>query len=211
MNNETVLLSTAYWAPVQYFAKVVSHKNVLIEQFETFPRQSYRNRCVLYGPNCVQTLQIPVLKGDAHNPMTKDIRISYQTQWQKNHFYTIRSLYQSSPYFDYYVDDIQPFYNKHYEFLLDYNNKILEVCFKWLKMSNNSSLTDDFVKEPDCPDYRCIIHPKQSHQVEDEHFVARPYTQVFDERFGFIPNLSIIDLVMNCGPESKSVLQQCVL
>ncbi len=72
-------------------------------------------------------------------------------------------------------------------------------------------MTDDFVKEPDCPDYRCIIHPKQSHQVEDEHFVARPYTQVFDERFGFIPNLSIIDLVMNCGPESKSVLQQCVL
>lgn len=210
-NCESVcLLSTAYWAPVQYFAKVVSHQKVLVEQFETFPKQSYRNRCVLYGPNSIQSLQVPTLKGDVHNPMTRDIRLSYQTQWQKNHFYTIKSLYKSSPYFDYYVDDIQPLYAHKFEFLLDLNNAIFEVCCKWLKMSNNSVLTDDYVKQATCEDYRNTIHPKESHQAEDVHFVAKPYTQVFEERFGFVPNLSIIDLVMNCGPESKTLLQQCV-
>ena len=177
-----------------------------IDGWEHYQKQSYRNRCALYGPNCVQTLQVPILKSETHNPMTKDIRIAYQTPWQKNHFNTIRSLYKSSPFFDYYADDILPFYERRYDFLLDYNRAILEVCLKWLKMPNNTILTADYEHTPDCPDYRNTIHPKTSHQAPDEHFVAQPYTQVFDERFGFIPNLSIIDLAMNCGPESKDVL-----
>ena len=209
-NADICLLSTAYWPSVQWFTKIVSHRQVLIEQFETFPKQSYRNRCALYGPNCVQTLQVPILKGDTHNPMTRDIRISYNTPWQKNHFYTIRSLYKSSPFFDYYADDIEPFYTQKFDFLLDYNSAILNVCLRWLKTPNNTALTTDYAHTPDCPDYRNTIHPKTSHQAPDEHFVAQPYTQVFDERFGFIPNLSILDLVMNCGPESKKVLQDCV-
>jgi len=206
----TCLLSTAYWPPIQYFTKIVSHSKVLIEQFETFPKQSYRNRCALYGPNCIQTLQVPILKGDTHNQKTKDIRIAYQMPWQKNHFNTIRSLYKSSPFFDYYADDILPFYERRFDFLLDYNHAILEVCLKWLKMPDNTILTDNYVQTPDCPDYRNTIHPKQSHQSADPNFVPQPYTQVFDERFGFIPNLSIIDLVMNCGPDSKNVLLEGV-
>ena len=208
--TSTCLLSTAYWPPVQWFTKIVSHSKVLIEQFETFPKQSYRNRCALYGPNCVQTLQVPILKSDTHNPMTRDIRIAYQTPWQKNHFNTIRSLYKSSPFFDYYADDILPFYERRFDFLIDYNRAILEVCLKWLKMPDNTVLTTDYVHTPDCPDYRNTIHPKQSHQSADPHFAPQPYTQVFGERFGFIPNLSIIDLVMNCGPDAKAVLQSSV-
>ena len=206
--TSTCLLSTAYWAPVQWFTKIVSHSQVLIEQFETFPKQSFRNRCALYGPNCVQTLQVPILKSDTHNPMTRDIRIAYQTPWQKNHFNTIRSLYKSSPFFDYYADDILPFYERRFDFLLDYNRAILEVCLKWLKMPDNTALTADYVHTPDCPDYRNTIHPKQSHQSADPHFAPQPYTQVFGERFGLIPNLSIIDLVMNCGPEALQVLRE---
>jgi hypothetical protein len=181
-----------------------------IDGWEHYQKQSYRNRCALYGPNCVQTLQVPILKSDTHNPMTRDIRIAYQTPWQKNHFNTIRSLYKSSPFFDYYADDILPFYERRFDFLLDYNRAILEVCLKWLKMPDNTVLTADYVRTPDCPDYRNTIHPKQSHQSADPHFAPQPYTQVFGERFGFIPNLSIIDLVMNCGPDAKAVLQSSV-
>lgn len=205
------LLSTVYWGPVQYFSKLISYDNIFIEQYETYPKQSYRNRCELYGSNCVQSLQVPVLKGQEHNPKTKDIRISYQTAWQKNHFYTIQSLYKSSPFFDYYVDDLYKFYSSKYDFLLDYNNDILQVCLKWLKISPNILLTSDYEKQPNCDDFRTIIHPKESHRVEDMHFFAEPYLQVFEDRAGFIPNLSIIDLVMNCGPEAKTILTKSVV
>ena len=205
-NLSNCILSTAYWPNIQYFTKIVSCVKVYIEQFETFPKQSYRNRCALYGPNSIQTLQIPILKGE-HNQITKDVRIAYQMPWQKNHFQTIKSLYKSSPFFDYYADDIEFFYNRKFDFLLDYNNAIFEVCCRWLKIGNNTELTSDYVKNPLCSDFRNTIHPKQSHQAEDKDFNPLKYTQVFSDRFGFIPNLSIIDLVMNCGPDSVSILK----
>ncbi len=206
--KNSCLVSTAYWGPVQYFAKFVEYEQVLIEQWETYPKQTYRNRCVLYGPNCIQSLQVPVEKGRV-NQLVKDIRIAYNSLWQKNHFATIESLYHSSPFYDYYIDDIELFYRNKYNYLIEYNNSITELCLKWLKLPAKLNFTTDFEKQPTLPDFRNTITPK--HSIPDPNFVAAHYQQVFAERLGFAPNLSILDLVMNCGPESAQIIKASII
>jgi hypothetical protein len=200
------ILSTAYWGPVQYFTKFLLFNNIYIEQFETYPKQTYRNRCTVYGPNGVQSLQVPVEDGSFHKILTKDIKIAYHTAWQKNHFSTFQISYKSSPFFEFYIDDIYPFYHKKFTYLIDFNYEITELCFKWLKINNMASFTSRFDKVFDGVDFRTTIHPKIQKQVEDNFFVPVPYQQVFSDRYGFQPNLSILDLMMNCGPEAKLIL-----
>jgi len=205
------ILSTAYWGPVQYFTKFLLFGTIFIEQFETYPKQTYRNRCSVYGPNGVQSLQVPVEGGSFHKMLTKDIKIAYHTAWQKNHFSTFQIAYKSSPFFEFYIDDIYPFYHKKFTYLIDFNHEITEVCFKWLKMKKILSFTSDFDKDFHGADFRTSIHPKIQRQVKDNSFKTISYQQVFSDRSGFQPNLSVIDLLMNCGPEAKWILTQSIV
>lgn len=201
-----VLLSSAYFAPVHFYARFLYHPKVFIEQFENFTKQTYRNRCVILGGNGPISLVVPVVKGRGPKILMKDILISYDSEWQRNHWQTIVSAYNSSPYFEYYQDEIEPFFNKKFTYLIDYNQKIHETICHFLEMEDYSVLTKDFEKiPPDTFNLRELITPKNNINP-DKDFQPKSYTQVFDEKFGFIPNLSILDLLFNEGPNAYTFL-----
>lgn len=209
-NTTNILLSTAYFAPIHYYSKIISSAVVYIEQFENFQKQTYRNRCVILGGNGPISLVVPVVKGRGPKTRIKDLKISYDTEWQRNHWRTIFSAYNSSPFFEYYKDDIQPFFKKKHIYLLDFNLLIHEILCELLEMETPFVLTEDFEKvPPGTLNFRERISPKNN-TLPDPAFQAQSYTQVFSERFGFVPKLSILDLLFNEGPNASSVLEACV-
>lgn len=207
----SILLSTAYFAPIQYYSMLLKNPEVYIEQFENFIKQTYRNRCVIYGANGPISLVIPVIKGRGTKILIKDLRISYEMDWQKNHWRTIFSAYNSSPFFEYFKDDIFPFFEKKHKFLLDFNLYIHETICELLEIENNAVLTKDFEKTPkDTLNLRETISPKNKIQG-NEYFLSKKYTQVFSEKMGFISNLSILDLLFNEGSNSYTILEKSLL
>lgn len=208
--HPSILLSTAYFAPIRYFSKLISYPEIYIEQHENFIKQTYRNRAVILAANGPVSLIVPVEKGRGKKIRMKDLRIAYDEEWQRNHWRTIFSAYSSSPFFEYYADDIEPFFRKRYQFLFDFNQQITEAILEILDISANLFLTEDFEKVPEnCLNFREQISPK-THLIDpDSHFAAQSYTQVFSEKFGFIPDLSILDLLFNEGPSAHSILLDC--
>ena len=203
---DTCILSTVYWGPVQYYTKLLSFSHIYVEQWETYPKQTFRNRCVIYGPNGAQPLMVPVEKGSFHKILTKDIKLSYDTTWIKNHLKSLEAAYRSSPFYEYYMDDIWQLYQKPYTFLLDLNWEILQLTLKWLKMEMiEVHWTKSFEIEGNFSDFRMSIHPKAGKMADDTSFKPITYTQGFEQRFGFIPNLSILDLIFNTGPEARTI------
>lgn len=205
-----ILLSTAYFAPIQYFSKLAVYPEIAIEQHENFIKQTYRNRMVILGANGPISLIVPVEKGRGKKITIKDLRIAYDEDWQRNHWRTIFSAYNSSPFFEYYADEIEPFFRKKYDFLFDYNQQITETLLEILDIRAEVKLTGDFEKVPGYYlNFREQISPKTHRNAEDPNFTDQPYTQVFSEKFGFIPNLSILDLLFNEGPSAHHVLMDC--
>jgi len=209
--SSKILVSTAYFAPVRYFTKLAGTPTVYIEQHENFIKQTYRNRTVILGANGPISLIVPVEKGRGQKIPIKDLRISHDEEWQRNHWKTIFSAYNSSPFFEYYADDIEHFFRKKPDFLFDFNQQITETLAEILEISVDLVLTDDFENIPDdCINLREQISPK-THRIDaDPHFIPQPYTQVFSEKFGFVPDLSILDLLFNEGPSASSLLQKCI-
>lgn len=205
-----ILLSTAYIAPVSYFSKLAIYPEIYIEQHEHFIKQTYRNRAVILGANGSIHLIVPVEKGREQKIKIKDLRIAYDEEWQRNHWRTIFSAYNSSPFFEYYADDLEPFFRKKSVFLFDFNQQITETILEILEIPAQLILTESFEQIPDnCANFREKISPKAHRNVEDPQFTAQSYTQVFSEKFGFIPDLSILDLLFNEGPSAHSVLMDC--
>ncbi len=204
---EKLLLSTAYFPPVQYMSKIKLYDEIFIERYENFGKQSYRNRSEIMSANGVISLSIPVEKANSKT-LIRDMKIVYQTNWQKLHFKGIESAYKNSPYYEYYIDDLMPFFEKKEKFLLDFNSAILEVMLHLLKLSKPINYTEDYIREniPGYRDVRNTIHPKAGHRKEDTEFIPRPYRQTFSDRFPFHPNLSILDLLFNTGPEAGRYL-----
>jgi hypothetical protein len=209
---KTTLLSTACFPPVQYFSKLIRVKNIYLEQFENFTKQTYRNRYEILGANGIIPLVVPVVKGRGRKIKIRDLRISYDTDWQRNHWRTIFSAYNSSPFFEFYLDDIQPFFEKPWKFLFDFNLDILETLCGLLEIEPTLILTEDFEQIPvDALNFREAISPKKHRIESDPQFAPQTYTQVFHEKFGFVPNLSILDLLFNEGPNSLNVLEQSII
>jgi hypothetical protein len=207
MDGINILLSTAYFAPIQYYTKLLSADRVYLEQFENFIKQTYRNRCVVLGGNGTIQLIVPVVKGRGTKILIKDLKISYDNDWQRNHWRTIFSAYSSSPFFEYYKDDIMPFFETKPQFLLDFNLRIHDTICELLEIENHTVLTTDFEKVPqETANLREFISPKIKTE-KDASFQAQKYTQVFSDKLGFVPNLSILDLIFNEGPNSYSVLE----
>ena len=209
---KTVLLSTTYLGPIQYYSKLISADSVILERFEHYPKQTYRNRCVIYSANGPQTLSIPVTKGQELKIYTKDVRIDYSMNWQKIHFKAIESAYRCSPFYQYYIDDFIPFYDTKYEFLCDFNLALLTKILKTIGLQCNLTETKEYIKPStyDYLDFRDLIHPKQRMFVPDNSFQPPMYHQVFEPKFGIITNLSIIDLLFNTGPETLNILHQSI-
>ena len=205
------LLTTSYFPPIQYYSKLIKKEKIIIEQYEHYGKQSYRNRCDIYGANGLLTLSVPVIKGARKKIITKDIKIEYVEDWRKVHFKGIESAYRKSPFYEYYIDDIEPIFSKEYKYLLDLNNDILGVLNEILEISPDIEYTEDYIKETvGVDDWREGIHPKKSKRIEDTSFVADPYTQVFSDKLGFEPNLSVLDLIFNLGPEALLYLENSI-
>ncbi len=208
MDINGVLLNTAYFPPIQYYSKIIRYNKIILEQYENYGKQSYRNRCDIYGANGILTLSVPVLEGARKKILTKDVRIEYVSNWQKIHFKSIESAYRRSPYYEYYIDEIEPLFNRQFSYLLDLNNSILEVINGILDIDPKIKMSENYYSKPiNLIDWREGLHPKKSKKIEDLEFISREYTQVFSNKAGFASNLSIIDLIFNKGPEAYTYLE----
>ncbi len=202
--SKNIILSTAYLAPIQYFTKFVEYDKVIIEAHENFIKQTYRNRCKIYAANGELSLSIPVKK-NAPKTKIKELQIDYDTNWRKLHWKSIESAYNSSPFFEYYIDDFSPFYTKKFKYLFDFNTELLKMILENIDISTNIDFTETFFNnEYEMDDFREQIHPKN--RDVDKNFKIIEYTQVFQSKHSFIPNLSIVDLLFNEGPNSSIVL-----
>ena len=205
----SALLSATYLGPVQYFTKFLLYDTIYLEVEENYQKQSYRNRCIILSANGVLPLTIPVTR-DRPKELTRDIRIDNTLEWQKNHWTSIESAYSSSPFFEFLADDFFPFYHRTYHFLLDFVLGLQQVVLEILDIDVPVKQTSEFVKQRDdaTDDLRDSIHPKKRMQKPDPNFTPAYYHQVFHERYGFIPNLSILDLLCNEGPNAENILKQ---
>jgi len=211
--NKRVLLSSAYLAPVQYFTKFTTYDEVWIELSEHFLKQSYRNRCTILTANGPQSLSIPVSEGSNSKRLIRDVAISYDHPWQKLHWKAIVSAYNNAPFFEYYADSFSPFYHKKsWHFLTDFNLDIQSVVLEELNLKCDIRVTETFLPPTGIPagtdDFRYSIHPKTNRQTGDDRFAPAVYMQVFQEKFGFTPNLSILDLLFNEGPMAADILKK---
>ena len=206
-----VLLSTTYFGPVQWYQKLYRADEVWIERYESFQKQTYRNRCVIATTQGTQALTVPVERGHL-SPLSsiKDIRISDHGNWRHLHWNALQSAYGDSPFFMYYEDDLRPFFEQRWDYLFDFNEAIREKICELLDIHpvvhytesfiNPSSLTSYLLPLTSLHDFREAITPK--HPAPDPDFTPRRYYQVYEAKHGFQPNLSILDLLFNMGPES---------
>jgi hypothetical protein len=206
-----ILLSSAYLPPVQYFAHLQSAEQVWIEQYDHYQKQTYRNRCVIAAPDGPLSLTVPIEKPNTQKAFMRDIRISDHGNWRHLHWNAIESAYNHTPFFEYYKDDFRPFYEKKFDFLVDYNEQLCQLVCQLIDIDTSLQRTESYVAEPSNTiiNLRDAIHPKKE-VMNDASFVVIPYYQVFQERLGFLPNLSIIDLLFNMGPEAILVLQKSI-
>ncbi|HKK67615.1 MAG TPA: WbqC family protein [Bacteroidales bacterium] len=204
--QNNVYLSTAYFPPIQYMSKLLQAKHVFIEAHEHYEKQSYRNRCRISGPNGIQSLSVPVISGRSPGQDICSVRIDYSESWQGVHRRSIETAYAAAPFFDFYYDDIRQLFTRKPVFLFDLNMKILNTLIRLLDDTKNPALTQNWKKSPKGDDFRNKIHPKPQKSGNDKGFHPETYMQVFSERFGFIPNLSTLDLLFNEGPVSRQYL-----
>lgn len=215
-----------YFGPVQWYQKLHRHQTVFIEQHDSYVKQTYRNRCVIATANGLQALTVPVertanifdttaaavsagtsgITAAATCASCNDIRISDHGNWRHLHWHALMSAYSETPFFEYYADDIRPFFEQRWDRLYDFDMAICRRMCELLDICPDIRQTTEYVRADDVTsasgllDLRDTINPK--HPLPDADFIPRRYYQVFERKHGFQPNLSILDLLFNMGPES---------
>jgi hypothetical protein len=198
-----ILLPTSYFAPVSYYAALLRAGEITVELYEHFPKQTWRNRCTIYSPNGMQHLVVP-LDGRKDKTLTKDIRISYDRDWQTLHWRSLEAAYRSSPYFEFYEDDFAPFYEERYASLVEFNTRIQEKVMELLKIQKDIHCTGAYEARPaGLTDLRHLVSKEE---VRGKQFPR--YMQVFENKHGFLSNLSIADLLFNLGPRAPDYLRE---
>lgn len=220
--TQSVLLSTAYLAPIPYYACLMHAPQVFVEQHEHYHKQTYRNRCRVVAANGVMDLSIPVVT--CNNQAIRKVEIDYSKPWQRQHWLSLEAAYRSTPFFEYYEDDLKLFYQQQdIKYLFDFNARLQQVICDLIDLHPQTILTQDFVTPEAavfCSSDACLdlreaaaaldlreaIHPKRNlPQVLRYH--PQKYTQVFDQQLGFMADMSIVDLLFNMGPESVLLLR----
>ena len=215
------LLSTAYLPPVSYFAAMaqdmtglisrrgdggsleLSPSVVYIEACENFQKQSYRNRCRFYAADGVQTLSFPIIhEGGTHKIPISEIKVDYKKPWVLQHERAISSAYGTSAYFEYYQDELFAILEAGHERLFDLNMALLNFFIEKTGVKVDLRLTEDYIKDTRHEDLREVIHPKRPNTILQDLSLEKPYFQVFSGKYGFQPDLSIMDLLFNEGPDS---------
>ena len=205
----TALLSSTYFGPVQWYQKLNRYEACLIERCDSFIKQTYRNRCIIAATGGRQALTVPIVH-DEGDMLMRDVRISDHGNWRHLHWNALLSAYGESPFFDFYADDLRPFYEKRWAFLFDFKMEIMQKMCELLDIEPRVSTTDEYVFLPEnkgsevtdagIMDFRDAIRPK--HPLPDAEFEPQEYYQVYALKHGFQSNLSILDLLFNEGPEA---------
>ncbi len=200
---DTVILSTAYLPPVEYFMHILETKSIIIDTYETYKKQTYRNRCSIYTEKGLMNLSIPVVKPFGNHSKTMDITIQNTEKWKTNHWNSIRNAYQASPFFLYYGSDLKEVFNRDFTHLFQLNDALLRLILSMLEIDAGIKYSTYFIRPDEFPnDFRFTISPKAA----SSHYF-KSYVQVFSDRHGFISNLSILDLIFNLGPEARMYLK----
>ncbi len=215
----SILIESQFFPPIDYLARCAQTENVVIEAHEHFQKGSYRNRCHIAGANGLQILSVPLrrnnkndedIKGDFGGDFEdvrsiKNVKIAYDVDWQKQHWRTLQTAYGSAPFWNFYAPVFERFFNQQFDYLLDYNVEILTVIFKLLKIEKNVNISLSSTYEgvyTEGSDFRHKINPKINSASN-----AVPYSQLFNDRYAFIPDLSVLDLLFCCGNQSLSILK----
>ena len=199
------LLFPTYFPSISHFAALAQSENSVFEIEDNFQKQTNRNRTYIYSPNGIQLLNIPVKHSKENHQKTKDIQIETDSDWQKQHFKSLEAAYRSSPFFEFFEDDLRPIFEKKHTFLLDLNFEILEIVSKCLRMKLDYTTTKEYFHEVDTnefKDFRALVNGKKDSSTFES------YTQVFDDKHGFINNLSVLDLLFNEGKYALDYLKK---
>ena len=207
MNNsaEDIVLSSVYAGNIDYYSSLISSNSAVIDIHEFFRKQSYRNRCVIAGANGPLNLIVPIQR-ESGKTKVKDIKIDHSQNWKKIHWKSLESAYRTSPYFEYYEHLFYPVYHENkLKFLLDLNDKMAEIILSCLQFEKSIPKSNQYIsKVSESVDYRQKIHPKQPNL---DVSAGVKYIQVFEDKLGFFPNLSVLDLVFNEGPNAIVLLK----
>lgn len=197
--------TTAWFAPIPYYIALNRYKTRCIDGAEHFVKQSYRNRCVIATANGPMSLSLPIESGRSPRMPIQDVRVSDHGNWQSLHWNSLLSAYRSSPFFEYYADDIRPFFDEKKPFLFDYNERIRRCICALIPLDASAMITDRYRSTDQLPedsvDFRSRLNEKVL-PTKQLQLTSKPYYQVFEGKFGFTPDLSILDLLFNMGPES---------
>lgn len=201
--QNSAIFPVFYLPPISFFTEAKAFDfNIVLEKFEHFPKQTFRNRTTISSPNGRLDLTIPVIKGSKNHTAVKDVRLSYDLKWQRLHWLSLQNCYRNSAYFEYYEDGLAPFYEKKFEYLFDYNLELLNWVFKQLKLNPDLQTTTS---------YRADVSPDRDFRIQFqknkiELINTKPYFQVFSDRNPFLTNLSIVDLLFTQGPQAKAFI-----
>lgn len=205
---KNMLIECQYLPSVAYFAALYGSSEVVLEKYENYIKQTYRNRCHIQTAQGPETLIVP-LTSKHGKVLIRDIRVDYGQKWLNNHWRTIQSAYGKAPFFEYYNQDLEKVLFNKYEFLFDLNYYLLSMCLKWLRwnLPVRETLTYEKTVPADCLDFRSVVNPKKS-ELLNSFFHPVPYTQVFGNTFA--ANMSVIDLIFCEGPEASRIIQASV-
>jgi hypothetical protein len=202
------LLHPSYFPSISHFVAMAQSDSITFEMEDNFQKQTNRNRTYIYSPNGIQLLNIPIKHSNLSHQKTKEIKIESEFDWQKQHFKSLEAAYRSSPFFEYFEDDLLPIFQKKHTFLMDLNFEALEITAKCLRMKLEFDTTIEYFHEIDntqITDFRYLVNGKKDHSVFEN------YTQVFDDKHGFLNNLSVLDLLFNEGRYAMDYLKKQVL
>jgi hypothetical protein len=198
-----VLIHPTYFPSISHWVALLKAENVVFEVNDSYQKQTYRNRANIYSANGLLSLTIPVIYSQNNRQLYRDIKIFDESKWQSLHWKSLLSAYRTSPFFEYYEDDIVTLFHSKHDFLLDFNFKCFEVLKECLQLDIFYSQTKTFEKESiNSNDYRFLVNARK-----EKVYNFTNYTQVFSNKHGFIPNLSILDLLFNEGPNALSYLE----
>jgi len=200
-----IIIHPTYFPDINFFSHLIKSNNILFEINDNYQKQTLRNRSSIYGSNGKLKLIIPVKFSSSKKEKLKDIRICYNTNWQKIHLKSIQTAYRSSPYFEFFQDYFFEIFEKKEKFLIDINLKSIDIIYDILELNFNYKLTSDYKTN-----YNMLIDKRELSKKSKAELnnLIKPYHQVFEENHGFIPNLSIIDLIFNHGINSLDFFKE---
>ncbi|RTY93405.1 WbqC family protein [Flavobacterium sp. GT3R68] len=189
-----ILLHPTYFPSISHFAAMVQADTITFELEDNFQKQTNRNRTYIHSPNGIQMLNIPVKHTASRYQKAKETKLENAFDWQKQHFKSLEAAYRASPFFEYFEDALQPIFTKKHTFLMDLNFETMEIVAKCLAMKLQYKKTAEYFHDaPEYHDFRALANGKK------DTLIFEPYTQVFEEKHGFLNNLSVLDLLFNEG------------